>query len=58
MKSLALLMLTRSPFDAFDNDLRDSITRIFRKGSDVQSVICRANSSGERSMRNGSGAES
>ena len=29
--------------------LEESITRIFRKGSDVQSVICRANSSGEKS---------
>ena len=36
LKSLALMMLTHSPFDAFDVDLRNSITRIFRKSSDCR----------------------
>ena len=43
LKSSALLMLTRSPFGRVRQRLEESITRIFRKGSDVQRVICQAN---------------
>ena len=37
VKSLALLMLTRSPFDAFDNDLRNQ-----SRGSSGRVPMCRA----------------